>query len=217
MAISEFGLCAIHQVRLSKGPRCYVCEWLEHVHHAAAYRQLGIEIRHDEEADAWVGTWRGLISQGETEEEAIAAVIEACFLRFGTGIGLLEDRLSKAEVEISEWRKLGAETPGAMALVLELSLDTSRRLREAMAENRRLRLALRNKVGDDLCWLSDPEMGKALPEAEAMESCRRFQVQMRGERGVVKGCMTIAQLEARVAELEAEKSNLDFSGGENAE
>ena len=61
-------------------------------------------------------------------------------------------------------------------------------------------LAAMNRAGDDLCWIVDPETAKALPEAEFLESCRRYRNQIAGERGEAVGCMTIAQLEAALSD-----------------
>ena len=71
-------------------------------------------------------------------------------------------------------------------------------------ENQRLRSAILNQCGDNLCWITDPATAKILPEAEFLESCRRYHAQLQAENGVVSGCMTVAQLEARVLELETE-------------
>jgi hypothetical protein len=76
-------------------------------------------------------------------------------------------------------------------------------------ENQRLRLAVRNMTGDNLCWIEDPEVGKALPRDEFMQSCDRYWHQLQAEKGVVPpGCRTIAQLEARILELEETNGKL---------
>lgn len=69
-------------------------------------------------------------------------------------------------------------------------------------DNSRLRMAVLNQCGDNLCWIIDPEKAKALPEKEFLESCSRYHAQIAKERGVLEGGRTIAQLEARVLELE---------------
>jgi DNA-directed RNA polymerase subunit RPC12/RpoP len=76
-------------------------------------------------------------------------------------------------------------------------------------ENERLRYAVRNMTGDNLCWITDPEVGKALPREEFMQSCGRYYEQISAEKGVVPpGCRTIAQLEARIVELEESNGKL---------
>lgn len=75
-------------------------------------------------------------------------------------------------------------------------------------ENARLRAALCNWRGDDLCWIESEPEALALPEAEFMESCRRYRKQLAGERGEAVGCMTIAQLETRIVELDAVNADL---------
>ncbi len=76
-------------------------------------------------------------------------------------------------------------------------------------ENQKLRAAVRNQCGDNLCWFDDPEVGRALPREEFLQSCGRYYSQISKERGVVLGCRTIAQLEARVLELEAQLAGLE--------
>ena len=72
-----------------------------------------------------------------------------------------------------------------------------------------------NQLGDNLDWLADgedhAEVIRALPEAEVIESCRRYQAQMRVERGVFTRGKTIAQLEQEVTRLEQEVTWLTFA------
>jgi hypothetical protein len=94
--------------------------------------------------------------------------------------------------------------------------DALRAERDALrAEVERLRNAIRNQRGDDLCWIQNPEnaeVAKVLPEAEFLESCRRFHGQLAAERGTFAGGMTIAQLEAEIERLKKLKltSALEF-------
>lgn len=76
------------------------------------------------------------------------------------------------------------------------------RLKAEVAE---LRMSVANQAGDDLCWLSaeHPEGVQIPPQAEFLESCRRFHAQISTQAGVIEGAKTIAQLEAEVAELSA--------------
>lgn len=61
-----------------------------------------------------------------------------------------------------------------------------------------LRKGIMNQRGDDLCWIQDPATARALPEAEFMESCRRYRAQIASERGEFAEGKTIAQLEAEI-------------------
>ena len=71
-------------------------------------------------------------------------------------------------------------------------------------ENEKLRKAIRNQAGDNLCWLDDWGLETQIPpRAEFLESCSRYHQQLSSGTGQLNGCMTIAQLEARIAELEA--------------
>ncbi len=75
---------------------------------------------------------------------------------------------------------------------------------EQAAEIEKLRNAIRNQRGDDLCWIQNPEnaeIAKVLPEGEFLESCRRYHAQLASERGVFSRGMTIAQLEAEIERL----------------
>lgn len=70
----------------------------------------------------------------------------------------------------------------------------------------RLQQAVANQCGDNLCWVTDPCAAavKALPEAEFLESCRRYRLQVVSEHGEATGLPTIAQLEAENARLRSE-------------
>lgn len=82
---------------------------------------------------------------------------------------------------------------------LELVSETSE------TENQRLRAAIRNQCGDNLCWIVDPDLGKILPREEFLQSCSRYYAQLQEEKGVIpSGSMTVSQLEARIVELEDE-------------
>lgn len=66
-----------------------------------------------------------------------------------------------------------------------------------------LEASVRNQQGDNLCWFDgSPPIP---PKAEFLESCRRYHDQIATQNGVLEGGRTIAQLEARVVELEAER------------
>ena len=85
--------------------------------------------------------------------------------------------------------------------LMALLKSHSEELRE---EIRSHRLAVRNAAGDNLCWIDGPVPSKIPPREEFLESCRRYHAQISGERGELTGCRTIAQLEARIIELEDE-------------
>lgn len=73
-----------------------------------------------------------------------------------------------------------------------------------------------NIAGDNLCRLADADIAelkadptKIPPISQFLESCSRFHAQITGAAGVLgPECMTIAQLEARVAELALENTSL---------
>ena len=62
--------------------------------------------------------------------------------------------------------------------------------------------SLKNRLGDDLCHLQNPDTDPIPPKKEFLESCGRFWEQ-RSAVGVLTGCKTIAQLETENAELKA--------------
>src|SRR5579863_3144638 len=71
----------------------------------------------------------------------------------------------------------------------------------------RLTGAVLNQCGDNLCWLEGTvgeQAGRILPEAEFLESCRRYRQQIAETKGEVTDPrrMTIAQLEARCVRIE---------------
>jgi hypothetical protein len=86
----------------------------------------------------------------------------------------------------------------------------ARALREAnerlLVENARLKSIL----ADNACWMdADPVGARALPREEMLESCRRYVEQITNRCGTLRaGQVTIAQLTARVEELEAELARI---------
>jgi hypothetical protein len=93
--------------------------------------------------------------------------------------------------------------------------DINKKLTE---ENLRLKRAVLNQCGDNLCFLTDKEIGdiradpgRIPPWPEFGESCRRFHAQVADAVGGVlqAGQMTIAQLEAEVERLRQENANYD--------
>jgi hypothetical protein len=98
------------------------------------------------------------------------------------------------------------------SLIAEAKPAELRRLEE---ENAGLRLRLLSAAGDDLCRLSQEEIkaytsGKVQipPKEEFLSSCERFHAQIASEAGVLEGCLTLAQLIAENAKLEAENEYL---------
>lgn len=83
-------------------------------------------------------------------------------------------------------------------------VDDSGQLRR---ENAELRLAIMNQTGDNLCWITENPT-RIPPRAEFLESCSRYHAQISGERGELKGCQTIAQLEAECERRRAENVDL---------
>lgn len=89
--------------------------------------------------------------------------------------------------------------------------EANRERDDLRLENQRLRLAVCNQAGDNLCWLDDEQLGAIPPREEFLKSCERYHTQIAGERGeagILAGCMTIAQLEAAL--LKAERGNIEL-------
>lgn len=89
------------------------------------------------------------------------------------------------------------------------------RVKELEAENERLRIRLLSAAGDDLCRLSQEEIKayssgavKIPPREEFIPSCERFHEQIASTSGVLTNCLTLAQLVAENAKLEAENASL---------
>lgn len=77
-------------------------------------------------------------------------------------------------------------------------------------ETARLRTAVLNQCGDNLCWIKETASAAALPEAEFLESCRRYRAQIANDRGEFSSGMTIAQLEAEVERLRMALSGIEI-------
>lgn len=75
-----------------------------------------------------------------------------------------------------------------------------RMIGELITENDQLRASIRNQAGDNMCRMKDLPI-QIPPRKEFLESCSRYQSQIAAEVGELRGCMTIAQLEAEVQRL----------------
>jgi hypothetical protein len=100
-----------------------------------------------------------------------------------------------------EWSAEPDGSDGYWVMTFDDDSEISFRLMVELVEIDRLKKAVLNKQGDELCWFSDPEKAKILPEGEFLESCRRYHQQLSGERGVFTEGRTIAQLEEENARL----------------
>lgn len=94
------------------------------------------------------------------------------------------------------------------------ALSELKRVREESealkAENKRLRGSVLNQCSDNICWIEEIDVARALPESEFLESCRRYRQQIADVGGEVQPgeTKTIAQLEAAVEESKAEIGRL---------
>lgn len=108
--------------------------------------------------------------------------------------------MSISEAEKADW--LGENYHGNWEMWVDPAAihDEVRAQAARIAE---LEASVRNQQGDNLCWFDgSPPIP---PKAEFLESCRRYHDQIATQNGVLEGGRTIAQLEARVVELEAER------------
>lgn len=85
-------------------------------------------------------------------------------------------------------------------------------------EIQELRRRLLSAAGDDLCRLSPEEIKaysggtvKIPPKEDFLASCERFHSQIATERGVLKNCLTLAQLIVENAMLREEIARLQRS------
>ncbi len=81
---------------------------------------------------------------------------------------------------------------------------------EVTAENERLRPRVLTAAGDDLCRLTPEEIEaytsgavQIPPKGEFIASCERFHEQIAGTSGVLKDCLTLAQMIAENERLRA--------------
>ena len=84
--------------------------------------------------------------------------------------------------------------------VMQAEVKKQEELETLREQNEVLRKAVRNQAGDNLCWLTGQEP-QIPPVDEFLESCRRYHQQISESRGVLNGCMTIAQLESELERL----------------
>lgn len=82
------------------------------------------------------------------------------------------------------------------------SVVDAARVKELKTQNERLRQAVMNQSGDNLCWISNEAEAKALPRKQFLESCERYHAQLVGTFGEATGLRTIAQLEAEIVRLQ---------------
>jgi hypothetical protein len=158
---------------------------------------------------------------GATEGAEPGCLVDRVALEQGgtpeRGRGLLM-ALRKAEDEIAKLRREVEELENDSRLWHESEADRIRRIGHCQwwqeldsREGERLVLVKRvkeleqavlNQCGDNLCWVTNDAEVKALPEAEFLESCRRYRLQIVSERGEAAGLKTIAQLEAEIVRLQ---------------
>lgn len=138
-----------------------------------------------------------LVENWDAQEMALLEIVTIC----GGNAEEARGRSEECYVSIVKTRiaELEAECRNAKEWQEEFSKAADGRY-ERIAE---LEASVRNQQGDNLCWFDgSPPIP---PKAEFLESCRRYHDQIATQNGVLEGGRTIAQLEARVVELEAER------------
>ena len=116
--------------------------------------------------------------------------------------------MTTAEIEAAKARaKSRAFVTDGVSLVIRLADECLRR-GERIVE---LETRLLSAAGDDLCRLTQEEIKamsagtvKIPPKDEFLASCERFHAQVAGESGVMENCLTLAQLVAENAKLQAD-------------
>ena len=126
------------------------------------------------------------------------------------------------EAELSEQLAIAHTAKASGFKTLVCDIDVLIESIAAARERDELRTRLLSAAGDDLCRLTQEEI-KAYtsgevqipPEEEFIPSCRQFWRQTADKSGVLKGCLTMAQLIAeneqhrsRIAALESERDLL---------
>lgn len=112
----------------------------------------------------------------------------------------LEREIVRLEAEIKF--KDGLIWTSRVSELYKATFAAEQRAKTLEAENKKLRNAIINQRGDDLCWVGNPDDIKALPASEFLESCRRFHAQIVADKGEAVGLKTIAQLEKELAEYQ---------------
>jgi len=132
-------------------------------------------------------------------------------------VGQLECELLAARAERDRFREQAAASVPieVEAHLSRMAGEYQRKYEECQVERDRLavellqaRASILNQCGDNLCWTGSPDDVKAIPEAEFLESCRRYRKQIADEHGEFTGGRTIAQLEGDVEKLRAEANRL---------
>lgn len=145
----------------------------------------------------------------ESAKSAAARIIGE--LRIGCDVDIEAIIQSAIDSELALDNATDADQVLAMAGPHWVDEEIKRKFRELEEENAQLRLRLLSAAGDDLCRLTQEEI-KAYTSGEVqippkevfIASCERFHEQIAAGPGVLKGCLTLAQLVAENERLRSE-------------